>query len=104
MLKESPAPTLRSCISLANDYHPIVKELFNAAFVSCWSELPEQYQEDLVRSLETALLSKTIPSEIIQTILNLAEFMEQDENPLSIDTNMRKFGRKIKCICKSITL
>lgn len=37
LLKESPSPALRACISLANDYHPLVKELFNAAFVSCWT-------------------------------------------------------------------
>src|SRR5688572_31884025 len=77
LLKESPSPALRSCISLANDYHQLVRELFNAGFVSCWTELPEQYQEELVRSLETALLSPNIPPEILQTLLNLAEFMEQ---------------------------
>ena len=40
-------------------------------------ELSDTYQEELVRSLETALQSPTVPPEIIQTILNLAEFMEQ---------------------------
>jgi len=38
-------------------------------------ELPEQYQDQLVHSLETALLSPSIPAEILQTLLNLAEFM-----------------------------
>eukprot|EP01114_Cavostelium_apophysatum_P008932 TRINITY_DN21_c0_g2_i1.p1 TRINITY_DN21_c0_g2~~TRINITY_DN21_c0_g2_i1.p1 ORF type:complete len:2332 (-),score=773.36 TRINITY_DN21_c0_g2_i1:268-7263(-) len=85
LLRESPSPALRACISLANDYHAIVKELFNAGFVSCWSELPEQYQDELIRSLETALASPNVPLEILQTILNLAEFMEQDEKPLPID-------------------
>eukprot|EP01116_Phalansterium_solitarium_P018594 TRINITY_DN4988_c0_g1_i2.p1 TRINITY_DN4988_c0_g1~~TRINITY_DN4988_c0_g1_i2.p1 ORF type:complete len:2361 (-),score=824.80 TRINITY_DN4988_c0_g1_i2:390-7472(-) len=86
LIRESPSIALRSCISLANDFPPLVKELFNASFVSCWSELSEQAQDDLVRSLETALLSPTIPAEILQTLLNLAEFMEQDEKPLPIDT------------------
>lgn len=66
LLRESPSPALRACISLANDYHQLVKELFNAAFVSCWQELQEQYQDELVRSLETALQSPNIPLEILQ--------------------------------------
>ncbi|EGC32838.1 protein kinase, atypical group [Dictyostelium purpureum] len=85
LLRESPSPALRSCLSLAQDYHPLVKELFNAGFVSCWTELHEQFQEELVRSLEVALLSPNIPPEILQTLLNLAEFMELHEKPLPID-------------------
>eukprot|EP01113_Clastostelium_recurvatum_P006582 TRINITY_DN1298_c0_g1_i1.p1 TRINITY_DN1298_c0_g1~~TRINITY_DN1298_c0_g1_i1.p1 ORF type:complete len:2380 (+),score=927.36 TRINITY_DN1298_c0_g1_i1:62-7201(+) len=85
LLRESPSPALRSCLSLAQDYHPLVRELFNAGFVSCWAELHEQHQEELVHSLETALLSPTIPPEILQTLLNLAEFMEHDDKPLPID-------------------
>lgn len=42
LLRESPSPALRSCLALAQDYHPLVRELFNAAFVSCWSCLQEQ--------------------------------------------------------------
>jgi FKBP12-rapamycin complex-associated protein len=85
LLKESPSHALRSCASLAGTYSPLSKELFNAAFVSCWSELTEQFQEDLVRSLETALTSPNIPLEIIQTLLNLSEFMEHDDKALPID-------------------
>ncbi|EGG15157.1 protein kinase [Cavenderia fasciculata] len=85
LLRESPSPALRSCLSLAQDYHPLVKELFNAGFVSCWTELHEQYQDELVHSLEAALMSPNIPPEILQTLLNLAEFMELHEKPLPID-------------------
>ena len=52
-----------------------VRELFNAAFVSCWTELSDTQQDELIRSLEQALTSQDIP-EITQTLLNLAEFME----------------------------
>lgn len=44
MLKESPSHALRACAAMANSYYPLARELFNAAFVSCWSELFEQYQ------------------------------------------------------------
>lgn len=85
LLKESPSHALRACASLSGVYHPLAKELFNAAFVSCWTELYDQYQDEFVRSLEAALTSPTIPPETLQTILNLAEFMEHDGQPLPVD-------------------
>ena len=85
LLKESPSHALRACAGLAGVYQPLAKDLFNAAFVSCWTELYDQYQEELVRSLETALTSPHIPPEILQVLLNLAEFMEHDDKALPID-------------------
>ena len=43
-------------------------------------------QEALVRSLEAALASPSIPKDIVTTLLNLAEFMEHDEKSLPLDT------------------
>lgn len=85
LLKESPSHALRACAGLAGVYQPLAKDLFNAAFVSCWTELYEQYQEELVHSLETALTSPLIPPEILQILLNLAEFMEHDDKALPVD-------------------
>ncbi|VVB07643.1 unnamed protein product [Arabis nemorensis] len=58
------------------------RELFAAGFVSCWAQLNEASQKQLVRSLETGFSSPNIPPEILATLLNLAEFMEHDEKPL----------------------
>ena len=55
-----------------------MRELFNAAFVSCWNELPEQFQDELVHAIETALMSPNIPPELLHQLLDLAEFMEVD--------------------------
>ena len=85
LLKESPSNALRACASLASIYQPLAKDLFNVAFVSCWTELYDQYQEELVHALELALTSPQIPPEILQVLLNLAEFMEHDDKPLPID-------------------
>lgn len=85
LLKESPQQALRACTLLANIYPPLARTLFNSAFVSCWTELYEQYQEELVRSIEVALTSPNIPPEILQVLLNLAEFMEHDDKALPID-------------------
>jgi serine/threonine-protein kinase mTOR len=85
LLKESPSHALRACAGLASIYYPLARDLFNAAFVSCWTELYDQYQEELVRSIEIALTSPHIPPEILQILLNLAEFMEHDDKALPID-------------------
>ncbi|XP_048250308.1 serine/threonine-protein kinase mTOR-like isoform X1 [Haliotis rufescens] len=88
LLKESPSPALRSCWALAQSYNPLARDLFNAAFVSCWTELTETQQDELIHSLEQALTSQEIP-EITQTLLNLAEFMEHcDKGPLPLASNI----------------
>ena len=58
-----------------------IRDLFNAAFVSCWTELSESQQDELIQALEQALTSQDIP-EITQTLLNLAEFMEHCDKVL----------------------
>ncbi|KAJ4349705.1 phosphatidylinositol kinase- protein kinase tor1 [Didymosphaeria variabile] len=88
LLRESPQQALRACTPLASVYNPIARTLFNSAFVSCWTELYDQYQEELVRSIETALTSPNIPPEILQILLNLAEFMEHDDKALPIDVRI----------------
>ncbi|KAF2210767.1 hypothetical protein CERZMDRAFT_99368 [Cercospora zeae-maydis SCOH1-5] len=85
LLRESPQQALRACTNLAGVYPSLARSLFNSAFVSCWTELYDQYQEELVRAIETALTSPNIPPEILQTLLNLAEFMEHDDKALPID-------------------
>ena len=85
LLKESPSHALRACAGLSSLYQPLAKDLFNSAFASCWPELYDQYQEELIRSLEIALTSPNIPPEILQVILNLCEFMEHDDKALPID-------------------
>lgn len=88
LLKESPHHSLRACASLASVYQPLAKDLFNSAFMSCWTELFDRYQDDLTRSIELALISPNIPPEILQVLLNLAEFMEHDDKALHIDIRL----------------
>ncbi|KAK8751728.1 hypothetical protein OTU49_009992 [Cherax quadricarinatus] len=88
LMKASPSPALRSCYSVATTYVQLSRDLFNAAFVSCWSELNESLQDDLLQSLRQALTSQDIP-EITQTLLNLAEFMEHcDKGPLPLELQL----------------
>ncbi|KOS39997.1 hypothetical protein ACN38_g9146 [Penicillium nordicum] len=103
LLKESPSPALRACASLAGIYQPLSRDLFNAAFVSCWTELYDQYQEELVRSIEKALTSPNISPEILQILLNLAEFMEHDDKALPIDIRtLGKYAAKCHAFAKAL--
>ncbi|OIW11181.1 hypothetical protein TanjilG_22988 [Lupinus angustifolius] len=88
LLKESPSPALRTCARLAQLQPFVGQELFAAGFVSCWAQLNETSQKQLVRNLEMAFSSPNIPLEILATLLNLAEFMEHDEKPLPIDIRL----------------
>lgn len=88
LLRESPSPVLRACKELASVYQPLARELFNAAFVSVWPHLSSPTQDNLIRALETAFQSAQLPSEILQTLLNLAEFMEHDDQSLPIDIRL----------------
>ncbi|KPV75332.1 uncharacterized protein RHOBADRAFT_53323, partial [Rhodotorula graminis WP1] len=103
LLKSSPSHTLRACANLAEVYPPLARDLFNAAFVSCWTELYDQYQEELVRAISTALASPTLPPEITQTLLNLAEFMEHDDKVLPIPiATLGAYALKCRAYAKAL--
>lgn len=44
LMRQSPSHALRSCHGLAEVHSPFGQELFNVAFISCWTELYEQYR------------------------------------------------------------
>ncbi|AAS53791.2 AFR420Wp [Eremothecium gossypii ATCC 10895] len=103
LLKESPSHALRACSGLAGIYYPLARELFNASFASCWTELYTQYQEDLVKSLCSALSSPNNPPEIHQTLLNLVEFLEHDDKslPISIPT-LGEYAQRCHAYAKAL--
>lgn len=103
LLKESPSHALRACSALASSYYPLARDLFNASFASCWSELYTQHQEELVQSLCTALSSPNNPPEIYQTLLNLAEFMEHDDKPLPIHiSTLGQYAQRCHAYAKAL--
>jgi hypothetical protein len=40
---------------LASSHQPVARQLFNAAFISCWVQIPPNFKEALVKSIETVL-------------------------------------------------
>ncbi|KAI0395542.1 TOR kinase [Xylariaceae sp. FL0594] len=92
LLTESPNHALRACAILASVYLPLARELFNSAFVSCWTDLYEQFQDELIQNIENAIRSENVPPDLLGLLLNLAEFMEHDDKALPID--IRILGRE----------
>ena len=103
LLKQSPSHAIRACARLASDYYPLAKDLFNASFASCWSELYSQHQEELVQSFCVALSSPNNPPEIHQILLNLAEFMEHDDKSLPIAiTTLGQYAQRCHAFAKAL--
>lgn len=103
LLKESPSPALRACAPLGSIYYPLARELFNCSFSSCWNELHEANQQDLLKSLNNALSSITNPPEIHQILLNLIEFMEHDDKPLDITVSkLGQYAQNCHAFAKSL--
>ncbi|RDX49678.1 atypical/PIKK/FRAP protein kinase [Lentinus brumalis] len=102
-MRQSPSHALRACMSVVDVHHPLARELFNVAFVSCWGELYDQYQEDLVHSIEYAMMSSTAPSELVHWLLNVAEFMEHEEKALPIETRtLGEYALKFHAYAKAL--
>ncbi|KAI6231501.1 Serine/threonine-protein kinase TOR [Aphelenchoides besseyi] len=84
LLRQSSSAALRSCAELAEMHEPLAKELFNAAFMSVWTQLNELDQNELTSSL-VDVCELCAFSEPVQEILNLAEFMDHSEKgPLPV--------------------
>ncbi|KAG0305001.1 phosphatidylinositol kinase- protein kinase tor1 [Dissophora globulifera] len=103
MLKETPSHSLRACADMANSFQPLARELFNSAFMSCWTSLTPQFQEEFAAAIKTALVAKNISPEIIQTLLNMAEYMEHDDKPLPIEiTTLGKYAFSCHAYAKAL--
>ncbi|KAI0567624.1 Phosphatidylinositol 3-/4-kinase [Gracilaria domingensis] len=97
MLEQSGSPAFRACVRISESYPQFTKLLFNAAFLSCWKHpLSSESKVKLVNNLELALCSETIPLNILQSLLNLYEFMDHDEKPLPT-SNMKLARAACRC-------
>lgn len=88
LLKSSPLLVLSPCCSIAVMYPQIAQDLYNIAFASVWQNLSDKHKEQMIQHLTKAISpsnKENIPLTILQTILNLAEFMQHDKEGLQID-------------------
>ncbi len=100
LLKQAPAPALREC-QVIEEYRNSL-ELFNASFVSCWSDLYDEDKNQMIKYLENAFDSHSIPTEVLQVLLNLAEFMEHDDHKLFDSKTLGKLAYKCKAYAKAL--
>jgi FKBP12-rapamycin complex-associated protein len=98
LFEQSPSYALYYCHNVADYYTPLLNELYNYAFVSCWRNLNDYHKMSIIHYLNIALNSK-IPNEILLTILNLAEFIEREENHIDF-IDFSKLG-DVADICKA---
>ena len=84
ILKQSPNLLLKPCHSIAEVYPELSTELYNIAFACLWGVLNDRQKEFIINQLNRAINPNTndVPISILQTILNLAEFMTHDKEGL----------------------
>uniref|UniRef100_A0A8L8JYL6 Serine/threonine-protein kinase TOR n=1 Tax=Heligmosomoides polygyrus TaxID=6339 RepID=A0A8L8JYL6_HELPZ len=102
-IKSGSSAAIRAAASLSDQHQHLAKDLFNAAFMSVWTELTEELQDRLTESLLTALETSNHP-DVIQTILNLAEFMDHSERgplPIAYD-RLGKSAEQTKAYAKAL--
>lgn len=85
LVKDSPNTTVRVLGKLASLHYPMARDLFNLAFAVVFDSVKENEQEELVAAIENAFAASSTPLEVIQQLLNLAEFLEHEERPVPID-------------------
>ncbi|KAK0422862.1 hypothetical protein QR680_007831 [Steinernema hermaphroditum] len=102
-LKNSTSAALKICGTVSEIHPPLATDLFNAAFMSLWTNLTESVQDELTHML-TYVLDHCRYPDPIQTILNLAEFMDHSEKgpfPVTPD-NLSRSARNTKAYAKAL--
>lgn len=99
LFEQSPSYALYYCHNVADYYTPLLNELYNYAFVSCWRTLNDYHKLAIKNFLNIALTNEKTPNEILLTILNLAEFVEREENHIDF-INFSQLGY-VADICKA---
>ena len=84
LLLNSPSPSIYACSFLGDVLFNIAENLFNAAFLSIWTNLNADSQLIVSASLTRALLSDPVPGAIRTSLVNLFDFMERSEHPIPI--------------------
>ncbi|CAF1149527.1 unnamed protein product, partial [Adineta ricciae] len=93
VLEQSPVYPLRAMGTCLAQVSPsIPRDLFNASFISCWSELNASDRSSLTVAL-TYVLSVCDKPDVIQIILNLAEFRNHCDLKLKLERQQKSNRR-----------
>ena len=103
LIINSPSKVLYCCKSFANVNPNIAKELFNIGFAMIWSQFNDNQKCTVIQNIEKAICNPNVPLAVLKTILNLAEFMEHDNQGLQLDiTSMANLAEKCNAHAKAL--
>ena len=83
----SPSPSIRNCLSVAQNQSLFTRGIFNAAFLSCWLVL-ETSREGIKAIIEEALNSS--PMNVLVLLIDLVEFLERSSRPLPLQNSLNR--------------
>jgi FKBP12-rapamycin complex-associated protein len=103
LLINSPSKVLYCCKSFANVNPNISKDLFNISFAMIWSQFNDSQKCSVIQNIEQTISNPNVPMSVLKTILNLAEFMEHDNQGLQLDiTSMANLAEKCNAHAKAL--
>lgn len=79
LLRSSPALAHGFAFPLAQIHEPFARHMLHSAFAVCMCEMDGGTREKVVKLLGTVLREERVPSEVLQELLNLSEYMERLE-------------------------
>ncbi|KAH9577947.1 Phosphatidylinositol 3-/4-kinase [Trypanosoma melophagium] len=83
LLRSSPSPSHRCALALAELHEPFARQMLHSAFATCYAKMNENIRREVVGMLSKVLRGPRVPSEVLQELLNLSEYMERLEIRLS---------------------
>ena len=103
LIINSPSKVLYCCKSFANVNPNIAKDLFNIGFAMIWSQFNDNQKCTVIQNIEKAISNPNVPLSVLKSILNLAEFMEHDNQGLQLDiTSMANLAEKCNAHAKAL--
>ncbi|RNF02091.1 putative target of rapamycin (TOR) kinase 1 [Trypanosoma rangeli] len=79
LLRSSPSPSHGSALALAELHDPFARQMLYSAFATCYNEMNGSTRQEVVSLLSEVLHGPRVPSEVLQELLNLSEYMERLE-------------------------
>lgn len=83
-IQVSPSDSIRACYDLALNHRPLATELFFPAFLSCWIKQVEDERDIISHEITYILRATGLPSDVVQSLARLCEYMDRAEKPLLI--------------------
>jgi FKBP12-rapamycin complex-associated protein len=75
LLQLSPCPALHILGKLSQKHPAVGRELFNVAFMSCWTELHDVYKDNAEENLINLFNSENVPANVLQVGCAKLEFI-----------------------------